>query len=216
MKSIFYHFLILAVLILLVLLGSSAFSQNKFALSATVAPFIGHSKFKVLAMMPDPKSSAGMSSQVLRSEVSPKGFWAGLNGKYSFSEKWSASTGLWLNYSVINQPVTISRDYHFSIPVIANLQTSERKLSPYFSAGALWNFGTTSRMTLRDYEQTVIFKSGRNTSRISPLIGAGVIYHFAEHLSLVVQPVFSYAIPPSNINTRAYQLILNAQLMLRL
>jgi len=98
---------------------------------------------------------------------------------------------------------------------MVNFQTSERKLSPYLSVGALWNFETTSHVKIPDLG-TVVFKSGNNTSRISPLIGAGVIYHFAPHLSLIAQPTFSYAIPPSGVNSHAYQLGLNVQLVVKL
>jgi len=48
------------------------------------------------------------------------------------------------------------------------------------------------------------------------MVGAGIIYHFAQRLSLIAQPTFSYSIPPSGVNTRAYQLSLNLQLMLKL
>ncbi|WP_026631350.1 outer membrane beta-barrel protein [Dyadobacter alkalitolerans] len=212
MKSIFSALLLLPGFLLS---GPGAISQSKFALSATVAPYYGHIKSRVEAMLPDPNGSGAITSQVLRSEISPKGYWAGLNGRYSFSQKWSVSTGFWFNHSSTSKSGTKSRSHHFSIPVIANLQITERKLSPYLSAGALWNFGTTSRLTIPDLG-TVTFKSDRNTSRISSLIGAGVIYHFAERLSLVAQPTFTYAIPPSNINIHAYQLSLNVQLMLKL
>ncbi|MEO6284303.1 MAG: outer membrane beta-barrel protein [Dyadobacter sp.] len=194
---------------------SDAFGQSKFALSVTAAPFFGHTKSRVEAMLPDPNGSGTPALQVLRSESSPKGYWIGLGGRYSFSQKWSASTGLWFRNSVFKTSTGNSRSYQFSIPFIANFQASERKLSPYFSAGALWNFGTTSRVKIPDVG-TVIFKSDRNTAKISPMVGAGVIYHFAQRLSLITQPTFSYAIPPSRLDINAYQLGLHVQLMLKL
>jgi hypothetical protein len=199
-------------LVILLFSGANTFSQRKIALSATVAPFYGHSKSSVVATVPDPNGSGGFISQELKSEASPKGYWVGLNGRYSFSEKWSASTGFWFGYYTIKVSDARSRSHQFSIPVIAHFQPSERKLSPYFSAGALWNFSTTSRLEIPDFG-TAVFKSGRNMSRISPTVGAGVIYHFAERLALVAQPTFTYAIPPSGIDIRAYQLGLNVQVM---
>lgn len=193
---------------------SAAFSQSKFEFSASVAPFYGHTKTKATIILPDANGS-GTYSQVWKSESSPKGFWIGLNGRYSFSQKWSASTGLWLSESWLKSSNSSSRSHNFSIPAMVNFQTSEKKLSPYFSAGALWNFGTTSHVNIRDIG-TVIFKSESHTSRISPMIGAGVIYHFARHLSLIAQPTFSYAIPPSGYNSHAYQIGLNVQLMFKL
>lgn len=212
MKVILHFSFILA---LSLFICSDAFSQSKFALSATVAPYLGHVKSTVEVDLPDPNGSGTFTRQVYRSEASPKGYWIGLNGRYSFSNKWSASTGLWLGHARLNTSNSKGRSHNFSIPVIANFQTSESALSPFFSAGALWNFATTSRVDIVDFG-TVKFKSDRDISRISPIVGAGVIYHFAQRLSLVAQPTFSYAIPPSGINIHAYQLSLNVQLMVKL
>jgi outer membrane protein W len=212
MKSTIQLSVILAVLLILC---SDAFSQNKFALSATVAPFYGHIKSRVDIIVPDPNGSGTPISQVYKSEASPKGYSIGLNGRYSFSTNWSASTGLWFTHSVLKTNTSSSRSRNFSIPVLANFQTSESKLSPYFSAGALFNFRTTSRVKIPDFG-TVTFKYDKATSIISPMVGAGVIYHFAQRLSLIAQPTFSYAIPRSGLDIHAYQLGLNVQLMLKL
>lgn len=210
MRSIFSTSLILAGF----LFSCSAVSgQNKFAFSATVAPFYGHNKSKVIIPVDD--GSGTFPLQEWKSESSPKGYWIGLNGRYSFSRKWSASTGLWFSESWL-KPSNISRSHNFSIPVMVNFQTSEKKLSPYFSAGASWNLVTTSRVYVPGVG-TVTFKSDNNNiSRILPMIGAGAVYHFAPHLSLIAQPTFSYSIPPSGYNSHAYQLSLNMQLMLKL
>ncbi|MDQ6477080.1 outer membrane beta-barrel protein [Dyadobacter sp. LHD-138] len=195
--------------------SSATFAQRKFAFSAIVAPFYGHTKTSTTVILPDYNGSGTLSPQEFKSESSPKGYWIGLNGRYSLSKKWSASTGLWFSQSRSKTSASLGRSHNFSIPVMVNFQTSERKLSPYFSAGALWNFGTTSRVDIPDMG-TAIFKSDRNTSRVSPMVGAGVVYQFSPHLSLIAQPTFSYAIPPSGIHMRAYRLGFNAQLMFTL
>ncbi|TLV00412.1 outer membrane beta-barrel protein [Dyadobacter luticola] len=195
------------------LLGAKAFSQDKFALSASVTPFFTHAKATVDATVPNPDGSGTFVNQRLKSEASLKGFWVGLNGRYFFSEKWSASTGLWFGYSTDKGKASSGRSHNFSIPVLANFQPSMRKVSPYFSAGALWNFNTTSHVNIPDIG-TVTFKSGKNnTSRVSPTIGVGAIYHAAPHLALIAQPTFSYAIPPSGIDSHVYQVGLNVQVM---
>jgi len=192
-----------------------AFGQSKFALSATAAPFLRHYKSRVEAILPDPNGTGTLTPQVLESKSSSKGYWIGLNGRYSFSPKWSASTGLWYGYAGLKTSASSSRSHYFSIPLIAGFQVSESKLSPYFSAGALWNLSVTSRVRIPDFG-TFNFKSDRNTSRISPTIGAGVIYNFAQRLSLIAQPTFTYDIPRHNLNIHAYQLGFNMQLMLKL
>jgi outer membrane protein W len=178
-------------------------------------PFLGHSKTTVDVILPDSFNPGSFTTERWTSEASPKGISVGLNGRFSFSEKWSASTGLWYRYSQIKATNAYSRSHTLSIPVIANFQTSDGKLSPYFSAGAFYNFGTTSRLKIPDFG-IVTFKSGKNTSRISPVVGAGVIYNFAQRISLVAQPTFTFEIPPSNIDTKAYQVGLNLQLMVKL
>lgn len=210
MRSVFNTSLILAGFLFS---WSATYGQSKFAFSATAAPFYGHVKSSATIIIPD--ENGILTSQEWKSKYSSTGYWIGLNGRYSFSEKWSASTGLWFTGSRVNTSTSQSRSHNFSIPVMVNFQPAEKKLSPYFSAGALWNFRTTSRLDIPDIGM-VVFKSDKNTYRISPTVGAGVIYHFATHLSLIAQPTFSYQIPPSHINSRAYQLGFNVQLMFKL
>jgi opacity protein-like surface antigen len=194
---------------------AAALGQRKFAVSVNAAPYFGQSKTTTTIVLPDEDGNGTFTSQEWKAKANPKGYSVGLNGRYSFSQKWSAATGFWFTQSRIKSAGSSSRSRNFSIPVLVNLQTRDKPLSPYFSAGALYNFGTTSRMHIPDFG-TVIFKSTKHTSKIAPMVGAGIIYHFAEHLSLIAQPTFSYAIPPSDIKSRAYQFSMNVQLMIRL
>ena len=211
MKSIFITSIILAGFAFSM---SAAFGQSKFSFSATVAPFYARTKTTVKLPIDsgfDPNLGGEWTSK-----SSPKGYWVGLNGRYSFSQKWSASTGLWFSQSKLRTSNSVSRAHNFAIPVMVSFQTSERKLSPYFSAGALWNFASSGRATIKDIG-TVIFKSDKgDLLRILPTVGAGVIYHFAPQIALIVQPTFGYAIAPSGVDSHAYQLGLNMQLMLKL
>lgn len=188
------------------------FGQGKFALSATVAPMYRHFKTRNTIILPD--NNGGIYTYIDKSEGSWKGSWFGLNGRYSLSQKWSASTGLWLNESRLNSGNSKTRAYNFSIPLMVNFQLSDKKLSPYFSVGALWNFETTTHMNIDDIGP-VVFKSGDKTFRISPTAGAGILYNFSKHLSVVAQPTFSYIIPPVGFNSKTYQLLLHFQLMYR-
>ena len=211
MRSIFItSFILMGIL----LSCSTVFGQSKFSFSATVAPFYSYNKTTV--KLPIYSGFDPNLGGVWTSKSSLKGYWVGLNGRYLFSKKWSASTGLWFSQSRLKNSNSSSRSHNFSIPVMINFQTSERKLSPYFSAGASWNFASTSRATIKDIG-TVIFKSGKgNISRLSPTVGAGAIYHFAPHFFLIGQPTFGYTIPPCGIDSHAYQLAFNMQLMFKL
>lgn len=197
--------------------------QSKFSFSASAAPFYSHLNAKSTFVVP--YVTGPLITTELTSETISKGYWIGLNGRYSFSSKWSFSTGFWLNESWQNVPeITLNpaipyytgraRSHNFTIPVMFNFQTSERKLSPYFSAGALWNFNTTSRINISSLETSAVFKSDK--SQITPMVGAGVIYNFAKHLSVIAQPTFDYAFPSSGLDSHAYRLSFNVQLMYKL
>jgi hypothetical protein len=203
---IFISFLFIATL---------AHAQNKFAVSATVAPFYGHSRAWGTLVLPAEDGSGTLVSQDWSSEASALGYSVGLNGRYSINPKWSLATGFWFNQSRPKDGNYKGRSNNFAIPIFVNFQSSERKLSPYFSAGTLWNFRTTSRVNVPDVG-TVIFKSDRGTRRIAPSVGAGMIYNFDSRFSLVAQPTFTYFIPPADINIRSYQMGLQMQVMLRL
>lgn len=212
MKTIIYTSLLFAAFLFT---GNLAHGQYKFALSATAAPFYGHSKAWGTLVLPAEDGSGTFVSQDWDSEASALGYSLGLNGRYSFTPKWSVSSGFWFNQSRPKDGNYKGRSNNFAIPLFVNFQSSERKLSPYFSAGALWNFRTTSRVNVPEVG-TVIFKSDSRTRRIAPSVGAGMIYNFDSRLSLVAQPTFTYFIPPADIHMREYQIGLQLQAMLRL
>ncbi|GLU55524.1 outer membrane beta-barrel protein [Dyadobacter frigoris] len=222
MKALFIFAIILAGFLFS---PSEVLGQSKFAFSATVAPFYGHINSKNIFVVPSYSVGGGLITTEMKSKTTTKGYWVGLNGRYSFSSKWSASTGLWLSESrqsvsditftpAVPYYTGRSKSHNFAIPVIVNFQTSESKLSPYFSAGALWNFNSTSRLNISSSESYIVFKS--NNSKVTPMVGAGVIYNFAQHLSVIAQPTFGYVIPSSGIDSHAYRLSFNLQLMYKL
>ncbi|MBE9463482.1 outer membrane beta-barrel protein [Dyadobacter subterraneus] len=208
-------------IILLFLTGFLFFSpevlaQGKFAFSASVSPFKTHSKSYVTNEIPN-ASGTGTTIVENNSENTFKGYSIGLNARYSFSPQWSASTGLWLSESNLNLIASSVRSHNLSIPVMVNYQAFDRKFSPYFSAGTLFNFRTTSHFDIPGFGNFII-KSDKY-SRVSPTVGAGVIYNFAPHLSIIAQPTFHYEIPVSNTSdnySRTYQLSFNVQLMYKL
>lgn len=221
MKSLFGVMIILAGFLFS---SSAVLGQNKFAFSVTAAPFYGHIKSESSFVVPNGAGGELINTEI-KSTIITKGYWIGLNGKYSFSKKWSASTGLWLSESWQNVPhITLapaipvytgrSRSHNLAIPAMINFQTSERRLSPYFSAGALWNFRTTSLLNISSFETNLVVKSDK--FKLTPMVGAGAIYNFAPHLSVIAQPTFSYGITSSGIDSHAYRLSFNVQLIYKL
>lgn len=115
----------------------------------------------------------------------------GLISRYHFTPKWDISVGALLNRNSsrltnINSPQTdigIIRTY-IQVPVLANYRLTDRRLSPYFSVGALLGKGQTSAPV-----------------KMNGVIGIGVDYRFNSSLSLLLQPTATYLFdkPASNI-----------------
>lgn len=207
------NFIITFILAGFLLFSFEVLAQSKFAFSVDGAPYNSYTRTKSAFIVPNANGTGTVAVED-KFKYTAKGYWIGLNGRYSFSSKWSLSTGLRLNESKFNLVTNRVKSHNLSIPATVNFQMSERKLSPYFSAGALWNFSTTSRLTIPDFGAFTI--KADKYSRITPMIAAGIIYSFAPNFSVVAQPTFQYVIPPSEVNSHTYQLGFNVQLMYRL
>lgn len=106
----------------------------------------------------------------------------GLTARYHFTPKWDVSAGILLNRnsSQLTNPnfpqtdIGIIRTY-LQVPVLANYRMTDRRLSPYFSAGALLGKSQTSAPV-----------------KMNGVIGIGVDYRFNSSLSLLLQPTATY------------------------
>ncbi|WP_207507302.1 outer membrane beta-barrel protein [Telluribacter humicola] len=135
---------------------------------------------------------------------------------YHFSDRWSASSGLLLEWTDDSRKESnfISQSHYFSIPILLNYQTNQKRLSPYFSAGTqlhnwkYWNYGVPGE------EVGVNFGSRVQSVRIRLFLGAGLKYQLNEHLSLIIQPVFTYE-AKNWIGARTFQYSLQTQLVCR-
>lgn len=131
---------------------------------------------------------------------------------YHFSDRWSASSGLgleWRYWSDKDYYNFGGQRHYFYIPLLFNYQVNKKRLSPYFSAGAQlykWkylNYGVPGNEVGLTIGMPV---------RVHYLAGAGVKYRFNEYLSLTTQPIFIYG---SEDGKRTYQYSLQTQLVCR-
>jgi hypothetical protein len=216
MKKILYFSVFLSGL---VFVQNGASAQSRFTLSATVAPFYQHSKTSQTFILPTP--AGGNYDTKIKSKMTGVGYWAGVNAGYALTSRWSLATGFWFTHVNLNKPVITSaptlvilsgkgKSHNFLVPLQINYQTSSGKLSPYFSAGALFNFKSVTKINFSE-GNTGNFVDKK--MKIAPMVGAGVIYHFAEHLSLIAQPIFSYTATGMETGSQAYRVCLNAQIM---
>ncbi|QDK79945.1 outer membrane beta-barrel protein [Spirosoma sp. KCTC 42546] len=137
----------------------------------------------------------------------------GLTTRYHVSFRWDLSVGVLYqrNTDHVESPqgpysesaTFISKGVQ--IPVVLSYRLNDHRLSPYFSAGALFTKSIT-------FTEALVKTDG--------LIGVGLDYQLHSGLSLLVQPTASYGIfqpvPdafPRYINYRSYSLGIQTQLI---
>lgn len=222
MKSVIY-----TAFTLVLIIGSRlpSLGQHKFSISVSLAPIYSHSDTKVVLPIADP--AAQLPSTEVVTKAHGVGYSFGLMGRYSFSEKWSVSTGIWATHSLsssiaVNQngsPFTLTYPYShpftfaYKIPLLINYRPLTTRLSPYFSAGATGDIRSKTYAILGNGQEIPV--TFGKAVVITPLLGLGGSYRFSDRLSLIVQPTIQYDVQsrPSYDYAHVYQLSLQTQLM---
>ena len=217
-------------LICLLLIGSvgTVFGQHKFALSIQLAPIYTHADSKVIFPFADPATQ--FPTTEFSAVSNGLNYSLGVAARYAFSPKWSVGTGIWATHSAVGKsdylqngiPFTVRYQYNhpftnlYKVPLLINYQSSTKRLSPYFSAGATFDFRGTSYVDLNGNGELTPIKFGK-AMVITPLLGVGVIYDLSDRMSLIVQPTIQYNVEshPSYSYYHSYQLSLQTQLMYR-
>lgn len=206
----------------LLLFTAVASAQNRFSVSATVAPAYSYTNTRMTFVIPDRNGQATTETSAIN--TSSFGYVAGLMAHHAFTPKWSISAGLWYSHigrdgifplSPGNFPARIiSRD--LQVPLLINYRLTNKRISPYFSVGSLANL-----------EQSTVFRSKtsagpekinitfRQSTDFRAIIGAGALYKLNQRLSLLVQPQLIWRFKPTGDidNYIVYQLNGQVQLM---
>lgn len=209
-------------------LQSVAFGQNKFSFSFGIAPEFARSRSSAIVPEYNPGSPGYQNFEFSTYHFS---YSVGLMARYSFSEKWSVSTGLWASHpfagkarlsypnykQITNSEFNDPYQVRFKLPLIVNFRTSKKRISPYLSAGTTFDFRPRWYSDINGDGNKELVKLGKAVT-LTPLIGAGIIADLKENLLLVVQPTFQYQIlPQKGYDYRwAYGTGLQVQLMYRL
>ena len=203
---------------------SSVFGQSRFSILLNVAPTYTHNATKQMITVADATSQLVPTEFITKSNS--VGYSAGLMGRYALSTRWSASVGVWAtqltstkgdfsfngSQSSINYHNTHPFSFAYKIPLLINYQLSDKRLSPYFSAGVSLNFRAKSYVDLGNGEEVAV-TYGKPVV-VTPLVGAGAIYRINGHLSIIAQPTIQYNLPHSTYSYyRSYQLSLQTQVM---
>ena len=204
------------------------FGQAKFALSLNVAPIYAHTDYKAIQPFPDQPSQSPTTVVTVSSHG--LNYMLGLLARYSFSPKWSVSTGIWATHGLSGTThfdingIDAQIPYHYShpltnaykVPVLVNYQSATDGLSPYFTIGTSLDFRGVSYIDLEGNGQEVPVKFGKSLT-ITPLVGIGAIYQLKSHLLIVTQPTIQYNVQshPTYSYYHSYQLGLQMQIMHR-
>lgn len=203
------------------------YGQSKLSLSVSLAPEYAHSNSSVVVPDFNP-STTGFTNLKAKSYV--LSYSLGLMARYSFSEKWSVSTGIWAShpfkgeesYILGNQPFSTPLRFNdpfeirYKIPLMLNFRSSENHISPYFSAGTTFNFKPKIYLDLDGDGNEELVRFGKSLT-LTPIIGIGAIMDLKKNISLVIQPTFQYLIQSREgyDYRRAYVIGLQGQLMYR-
>lgn len=195
---------IITAFVLALLSGHSSVAQGKFSLSVSGAPTYSYSKVRQTVLTP--AIGSGFIPVDLTSRSTGQGYTIGLLGSYAFQPEWSVSAGILMSYNHTDVPIVETsmpvdhslvgrtRSRHYQVPILVNFQSSTRRLSPYFSAGALLRFRSPTYLNIGN-DQEIRLAADRHSVTVVPTIGVGGIYRMTKHLSLAVQPTFNYYLP---------------------
>lgn len=149
------------------------FGQTNFALSINLAPIYAHTDYN--STLPFPDANTQSPTTVVTSSSHGINYMLGLSARYSFSPKWSASTGIWATHGLSGTThfdvngISALIPYHYShpltnaykVPLWVNFQSSTKRLSPYFSMGASLDFRSVSYVDLNGMERKYPLNLGK-------------------------------------------------------
>ena len=204
------------------LLTTSAVAQSRFSFGVTAAPVLSHSSSRFSVNLPD--QNGQINQQIFDVRGTSGGYNVGVPVQYNLTPQWSISSGVWFSqfrssgtYPFGNGPIPsriISSSY--KVPLLVNYRLTTRRLSPYFSIGAVGSFrGTTLyKPEAGSGVDAVKLTFGSKAVILQPLIGAGVAYRINPHWSLTAQPLLIWRFKPSSNYERFVAYQVNGQVQL--
>lgn len=134
---------------------------------------------------------------------------------FRLAPRWSVSSGLGLEWkghkrATFGNYYTHYTIHSFKVPLLVHYTLSDKRLSPYFSTGLVWDRIQYSVNSNSKHRESITLLNILRESQIKYLLGAGVKYRLNDHLFGVVQPTFIYG---ARRDARSYQLSLQTQLV---
>ncbi len=206
------------------LLAASApiVAQNRFSFGVTAAPVLNHvsSRFSV----PLPDQNGQLYREVFDNRSTTGGYFVGVPIRYNLTPKWSVSSGFWFNQfrSTGIYPFSISGpsariiSSSYQVPLTVDYRPSTRRLSAYFSVGAVGSYALSTVYKPEDGTGLEEIKVNfvRQKVMVQALLGAGVAYRINQQWSLTAQPQLIWYFKPRGNFERYVSYRLNGQVQL--
>ena len=190
---------------LLLALSVPTAAQSHFSIGLTAAPVLSHVSSRFSVSLPD--QNGQLYQQTLDTKSTIGGYFVGVPVQYNITPKWSISSGLWFTQ------LRSTGDYLFSasgtsariissgytVPLTVNYRPTTRRLSPYFSVGAVSSFqiSTLYKPEAGTGLQDITLKFGKHAITVQALLGAGAAYRISPHWLVTAQPQLIWYFKPS-------------------
>ncbi len=128
------------------------------------------------------------------------GVQGGFTAQYGFEPGWSVSAGVgYRQFSTRqarfgNDGTTTINSRAIRVPLLLNFQSSQNRLSPYFTVGTLFDFPLSSRVTVRGNDRPAqqLILDVNDGLAFYLMAGAGVKYQLSNRYALAMQPVVNF------------------------
>lgn len=176
-------------------------AQQKWSVTAQVAPLAERTNYRRRTFYPNSNGQVVEPIYVSGARWAT-GIQAGGAVHYGFAPGWSVSLGgAYRQFTTRqarpgNDGTTLIRSRAIRVPVLLNFQASKKRLSPYFTVGALLDFPLASRVTVRRNDQTTqqLTLDVERGPVFYLMAGAGFHYRFGQRCALTAQPTISYQV----------------------
>lgn len=189
----------LRALLVFVTLSVHALAQRGLSVSATVTPTFCRTSYIQRVFYPN--SEGQLVEPIYLNGVRwSTGFQAGGSAQYAWAPGWSVSTGVWFRQLTTRQArfgsegATTIRNRAVRLPLLLNVQSSPKRLSPLFSLGMLFDVPMSARVIVTRADQPTqrLWLDSEPGPYFHVMVGAGGRYQPGKRYAFVAQPMLTY------------------------
>lgn len=190
---------------LLLLTTTVTLAQRRFSVGVTAAPVLAHSHSNYTFAFPG-QAGAGPDFREFDIRTTAGGATIGAAVEYAFNQHWSINTGSFYHqlrykepYFTANPSSTRVTTSGWQIPLAVTYRSSTKRLSPYFSVGAVGFLpGVTVFKSLDSPNIPTSRIRFERPINVQALVGAGIAYQLTDRWLLSVQPTLLWHFRPKD------------------